>query len=199
MRRMLISGAVALALVATMGVHVASAAKGKGPQNRHPNKPIQIVLEANNLTTGESGRDISASAGDEVCIKLKVRNRTGEAQDLLVNVTGGIPGCPVDVVQVEAFNSGEFKEEEVCGVVPEGESGVLDIDVDVLSLSTLDADMLSGSVTFGGGMLKGSEVRGGIFHQIFARMIARQIVQLSDDGTNDKTSVSITELKSLYR
>ncbi len=193
MSRMLVSSAIALALVATLGVHEASAQKGK--DRRNPN-PIRVQLTATNLTTGESGKNISASAGDEVSISLRVDNRSGEAQNAVVHVVGGIPGCMIDQTVVEFFELSQRKEAEVVGVVPEGESGVLTVDVTVSLPKTSDVVSASGSVAFGGLLKVAAPPNGDLLRRLLLQAVVRSLVTLNDDG---QAPVSISEFKELYR
>lgn len=195
---MLISGAVALALVATMGVHEASAQKGK--EKRNPGNPLRVKISIENLTTLEAGKNITASGGDEVSIRLRVENRTGQDQIAAVHVVGGVPGCMFDQVINEAFLSGEKKEETVVGFVPEGESGLFTVDVHVTMPKTGDVQADGGTVAFGG-MLKGAEPShgGSLWQRLFSRMVVRQLVQLDDAPSNVTTTTDMSDFKQLFR
>jgi len=194
---MLISSAVALALVATMGVHEASAQKGK--EKRNPGNPLRVKLQVTNVTTGEVGRNVTASGGDEISIRLRVENRTGDDQIGVVSINGGIPGCMFIQDINEYFLSGEKKEETVGGLVPEGESGLFTVDVSVLMTKTNDVAADNASVAYGG-LLKGDAPQhAGLLQRIFARMVVRSLLQLDDDGTTDAASVNMSQLKQLYR
>lgn len=197
MRRMLISSAVALALVATMGVHEASAQKGK--EKRNPGNPLRVKITIENLTTMESGKEIMASGGDEVSIRLRVENRTGEAQTASIHIVGGVPGCMYDETILEAFLSGEKKEQTVVGTVPEGESGLFTVDVDVLMPKTADMQSDGGTVAFGG-MLKGAEPsHASMWQRLFGRLVVRRLIQLDGDGTNATAATDMSSVKQLFR
>jgi len=196
MRQMLISSAVALALVASLGVHEASAQKGK--EKRNPGNPLRVKILVTNLTTGESGRNISASSGDQVSIRLRVDNRTGDSQTAVVSINGGVPDCMFAQAINEFFASGEGKEETVVGVVPEGASGLFTVDVSVLMTKTNDVKADNGSVALSG-TLKGNAPHGGLFQRVFARMIVRSLLQLNDDGATDAAAVDMSQVKALYR
>ncbi|UCE03497.1 MAG: hypothetical protein JSW67_04710 [Candidatus Latescibacterota bacterium] len=202
MRRMLISSAVALALVATMGVGVASAQKGK---ERRKEQPVKVRIECTNLTTGEIGRHISASTGDSVSITLRVDNRSGLSQQAVVAVHGEVPEWAItyDEEVVEFFAAGERKTATVSGTVPGAPiDPVLLIDVSVMMTKSEDIGEWDASVTFGPPLKVQSQSRSGVglFHRIFARAVFRSLLALSSDGdSDDAASVSISEFKGLYR
>jgi hypothetical protein len=189
---MLIPSAVVLALVATLGVHEASAQKGK---EQRKEQPVKVRIISENLTTGEIGRHISASAGDEVRITLRVDNRSGEAQDAEVHIFGGVPGNWYDDTIIEGFAAGQRKEGSFSGFVPADESGTLLVNASVLMTKSNDFAEWDGSVDFNLAG-KAEAPSPSILHQIFARMMFRSLLSLSSDGTS---SVSMSELKELYR
>jgi hypothetical protein len=197
---MLISSAVALALVATMGVGVASAQKGK---ERRKEQPVKVRIECTNLTTGEIGRYITASTGDEVSITLRVDNRSGLSQQAVVSVHGEVPEWAItfDEEVVEFFQAGERKSATVSGIVPGAPvDPVLLIDVSVLMTKSGDIGEWDASVTFGPPLKVESRSRSSLFHRIFARAVFRSLLALSSDGdSDDAASVSISEFKGLYR
>ena len=193
MSRMLVSSAVALALVATLGVHEASAQKGKDKRNP---VPLRVKLLAHNLTSGESGKNISAAAGDMVRIDLRIDNRSGEAQNAVVHVVGGIPGCMIDQTVTEFFELSQRKEASVEGVVPEGESGVLTVDVSVLLPKTSDTKSADASVAFGGALKGTAPSSGGLLHRLLLQAVVRSLVTLKP---SPDVPLSISEFKELYR
>jgi hypothetical protein len=193
---MLLSSAVALALVATLGVPQASAQKGK---DKRKQIPIKMVLQCTNLTTGQVGRNITAVAGDEVSITLRVENRSGEAQNAVVHVVGGIPGDMIDETVVEFFELGQQKSETVSGIVPEDQSGVLTVDVTVDLPKTGDTADISGSVAFNT-QLKGQAPTSPTFIQrVFAKLMVHALLDLEDDGSSQPETANISEIKALYR
>lgn len=194
MRRMLIPGAVALALVATLGVHEASAQKGK--DKRNSGNPLRVTLTAFNVTTGQEDKNIMASAGDEVAIRLRVENRTGEAQNAVVHVVGGIPGCMIDQTVVEFFELGQKKEAIVTGIVPADQSGLLTVDVDVFMPKTADTKATNGSVAFNSSLKGTAPANGGMMHRFLVQAMVRSLVNLQ---SKPDVSLSISELKDLYR
>ena len=197
MRRMLMSSAVALALVAALGVPEASAQKGK---EKRKHFPIKMSLTAKNLTTNKSGSSITASAGDEVMITLEVSNYSGEGQTAVVQIDGGVPGNTYSDTVYEYFDPAQTKSASVSGVVPANESGTLVVDVSVLMPKTNDTATRNASVGFN---LPGKDVApadgGRFFERAFARMLVKALIALDDGVSNDTQSVDMTEIKELYR
>jgi hypothetical protein len=182
-----------------MGVGVASAQKGKEQRKQ---QPVKVRIECNNLTTGESGRHISASTGDEVQIKLRIENRSGLAQAAVVNVSGGIPGCTVDETVTEFFELGQTKRESVQDVVPADQSGTLLIFASALMTKTGDSQAWDASVQFNLSAKSHAPRSPGLLGRIFARMMVRSLLTLSSDSSesSDKAAaVSMSQLKELYR
>jgi len=195
MRRMLLSSAIALALVATLGVPEVSAQKGKEKRKVHP---IKMQLICKNMTRGMSGQYITASAGDSVSITLSVENRTGMSQSAIVDVVGGIPGCMIHRTVSENIETGRSASATVKGVVPEDQSGILTVDVTVDMPKTGDFDMIDGSVTFGAAQKGEAPPSPNLFQRAFAEMLVRALLTLNDGGSAPSTA-NMSEIKSLYR
>ena len=195
------SSAVALALVATLGVHEASAQKGKEDRKQHP---VKVRLECFNLTTGQQDRNITAVVGDSVKIRLRIDNRSGEAQQALVTVHGEVPewGITYDTTVIEYFEAGQQKEASVSGIVPGAPVDPrLLVNVSVLMTQTGDASEWDASVTFGPAYKAGAEGKGAVspFHRAFMRMMFKSLLTLTDSGSDEPATVNMTEFKELYR
>lgn len=189
------SSAVALAVVATLGVPQAWAQKGK---EKRKHNPLKIVLAAENLTTHKRGTSITASAGDEVVITLEVSNFTGTAQTAVVDVLGGIPGCMIHEVVNEYFEAGQTKSASYSGIVPADQSGVLTVDVSVLMPKTSDTGAVSADVAFNMVQKNQAPSSSRFFERAFAKMLVHALVTL-DDGAAAPSTANMSEMKSLYR
>lgn len=192
------SSAVALALVATMGVHEASAQKGKEDRKQHP---VKVRLSCTNLTTGYEDRNITAVTGDEVEIALKVDNRSGLAQQAVVTVHGEVPewGITYETTVVEFFAAGEQKRASVRGFVPGAPvDPVLLIDVSVEMTVTGDESSWDASVTFGPASKATAKAESTFLQRAFIRMMVRSLLTFSD-GSDEPATVNMTDLKVLYR
>ena len=190
------SSAIALALVAILGVPEASAQKGK---ERRKHTPLKVSLVAENLTTHKKGTDITASAGDEVTITLTVTNYTGSAQSAVVDVVGGVPGNMIHETVVEFFEGAQTKSNTVSGIVPANQSGILTVNVLVSMPKTDDSIAVDGSVAFNVVQKDQAPANSRFFERAFTKLMVRSLLDLHDGVTDAPTDANMTEVKELYR
>lgn len=186
MKRMLTTGAIALALALVMGLGQAAA-------------EVRVMFELENSSTGEMGKHISAQAGDKLVLKLKVKNLEQSAADIQTDLTASIPGCVVEATDTSSYRNKQQKKFQRKETVPSdlvvGTTLLLHADV-VSSLGNVGSD--DASVTLVAGKAEGTHARGGIFERLFLQAMARAILA-SDGETEETMSESFTGIKFLYR
>lgn len=194
MRRMVVTGAVVLTLVAVIGMH--GPAQGQPPGQQ----PLRVELMISNVTTDMGGKFVTASAGDTIEFQLRVKNNRKETVDVECVLDAGIPGCMIQEVETVTLGKGKQAKEIVVGTVPADEAGLLTIDVtctssagDVTSDHAELAFNLGGKAT---GETHGS--RGGIWQRVLLRALStRLLAGLESDQPVAETDIS--NLKNLYR
>lgn len=199
MKRLLNKRVAALFCVLVFGASLSSA-DGMN-QDTPPGKiPLRVELHISNTTTGEGGTFVTASAGDEITFKLRVKNNRAATADVEVVLDAGIPGCMIQEVQVVTLEPNKQAKEIVIGTVPADESGLLQIDVTATSsLGDVNSDHAELAFNLGGkatGEAHGG--RAGIWQQILVRTLAKAMLAgLASDEPVAETSIS--RFKNIYR
>lgn len=182
MKRLLAAGASALVFLLALG-------------DAHADVDVEVLVE--NLTTGESGSNVSAAAGHEVALQLRLTNM-GANQQVHITVVAGALGCTHQVSVDRHLNTGQTFTKRVKGRIPQGRSGTLVVDAMALAADGCN-DAASGSLDFGFAK-PGSESSSGssLFLRMFTRMIARALLETASD---DDATVAATfgKVKHLYQ
>ena len=202
MKRLLNTRVAALAFTLVLGASIASAQSGMEQKTPPGKEPLRVELHISNVTTGEGGKSVTASAGDEVTFKLRVKNNLMQTVSVDCVLDAGIPGCMIQEMETVTLSKGKQAKEIVMGTVPVEESGILVIDVqctssvgDVRSDHAELAFNLDGKAT---GEAHGG--RAGIWQQILVRTLANAMLAgLAADGDQPVAETSMSRVKNIYR
>lgn len=199
MKRLLNRRVAALFCVLIFGASLSSA-DGMNEGTPPGKAPLRVELHISNNTTGEGGKAVTASAGDEITFKLRVKNNRFATADVEVVLDAGIPGCMIQEVQVVTLEAHKQAKEIVIGTVPADESGLLQIDVTATSsLGDVESDHAELAFNLGGKAAgEGHGGRAGIWQQILVRTLAKAMLAgLASDEPVAETSIS--RFKNIYR
>ena len=201
MKRLLNTRAVALAFTLVLGASLVSA-DGMNENTPPGKKPLRVELHISNNTTGEGGNSVTASAGDEITFKLRVKNNRKDPVSVECVLDAGIPGCMIQEVRTVMLGKGKQAKEIVMGTVPAEQSGVLMIDV-ICTSSASDVMSDHAELAFNLDAKATGEAHGGrsgIWQQILIRTLAKSMLAgLAADGDEIIAETSMSRLKNIYR
>lgn len=184
MRKMALTGVLALVMACSIGASVASA-------------ELSMTLMIENKTTQEVGTQITAAPGDLVKFTLDLRNLSKDKVDAVVTVVGGIPGCMIEETVPTSLSGNQKRRQNVSGKVPLGHAGET-LTVEVHAEATDGSvTVVQGTVNLVAAKATSGSTDSSPFERTFLRLLAKGLLQsMQDAGPADTT---FSGLKALFR